>query len=473
MKTYLESNKSTKEYIQEAFAKGKSKTVMEKLNAYLSKKIGQQIFMSDKSSDYSNNYGDFSGYYCIVGDGKKAYRINFLLGKSDSISSIDYYDNPSNKPTMTIEFSKSDNIVDIAGTIEAVLKGERINESKFVERASFAGEVFEKWLKSDEKYNIDVLQNDRLSDVYKNNFDNWVTQNDERPLSSASFNNMAKTYLSDNGLRNKFSRSGIVKKGSNEKPIVNKAEEKKFDDAFAMTVEEKFQQIDASLDLLSNRWANSMIVMGAAGLGKTHQILERLKKLNLEYSYNSGGLKSAKDLYVYLYHHKDDELIICDDFDDVLLNSKAQNLLKAVLDTNKQKENIVTYLDKDFLDPEEIELLSPKMRAKKTPNSFKFTSAIVFITNLPKRKLNPAVVSRSLPVDLDLTKEEIIQRIEDKMEAFPPDAPKEIKYEALQFIKEHSDKFKIIDFRMFDKVVTMAMTRHPLWKKWVMAMLLF
>lgn len=470
---FLESDLKAKDYIlsqlKEAFASGSSEKVMTKLVSYLQKKIGQQIFLTPKSMDYENSYGKFSGYFAIIGNGKNAFRINFLLGKSDYISSIDYYEGVSEKPLLTVEFAKTDNIVEIATSIEAILRGDRtLSEKVFKERKSFASEVFMNWVNQDERYYQDLLQNERFSDLYRNYFEPWVDSEGERPISVASFNNTAKAYLADNGLNNKYARKGSVKKGSSEKAIVNKAEEKKFDDEFALTVAEKYEQIEAFSDLLVNSYSNGFLVVGNPGIGKTHTILERLQKTGIEYTYASGAVKTSKDLYRYLYHHREGEVIIFDDCDSVISKGDV-NLLKSALDTNTKKPNMITFLDKDFKDPAEIELMGPKMRQRAIPNTFEFSSGCIFISNLRIEKINPALKSRSLVIDLYLTKEEILNRIEDKLDQFPPDIPRDTKLEVLNFFRKYKEIIKSIDFRAFDKVATLRMTNHPAWPKWAMS----
>jgi len=468
MSDFYRSGIPAREYLdiisEASFASGSSNKVITILIKYLEKQLGERIYLSDLPIGYENNYGKFSGYYCIVGNGDKAFRLNFKLGKSDSILSVDYYDKITSTPKFTIEFTSQDNSVNIATTIASVLQGNYNLE----ERASFSGKMFKSWLDSDEKLITDVLQKERLSAVYRDYFSKWIDDNDERPMSQPSFFNQAKAWLSDNNLRNNFAKSGTIKKASSEKSIPDKASKKKFDQQFALTVNDRFEMLEAQVMLVANNYMNSLLITGSPGIGKSYTVLDVLNKKGLEYHQQSGGIKSVKDLFRALYFHKDDEIIIFDDCDDVLTNKASQNILKAILDSNPNKPNEVTYLDKDFKDPSEIEKMTPRQKEKAIPNKFTFTSGIIFISNLPERKFDTAVLSRSARVDLSLTKEEIINRIEDKIDNFPPDIPASKKIEVLEFIREYQGMIKRIDFRTFERVAVQAMTGHPKWQAWAM-----
>lgn len=457
-------------HIKEAFRSGYAPTAVEKIANILGRRIGKSMYPSYLPKEYQNSYGKFAGYYIMVGNGERAVRINFLLGQSDYVSSVDIFTGISAIPSLTIEFQKSDNIVSVIDTTESALLGELTEGVRMGEagRKSFALEVVTKWVEDDPD-NLEAIQTQRISTLYPQ-FETWVENVGERPVSQSSFINQVKTYMNEKGIGNRYSHAGLKKKGVSESPLTDKKQANEWEQKFKMTVEERFDQINAFVDLLTNNWANGVIITGAAGIGKTYTVLERLNNIGLKYKYTSGGVKDAKSLYKYLYAHRDGEILVMDDIDDVLLNKTGQNILKAVLDRNTQKPNVVTYLDKEFMTPR-----------PKVPSSFEFTSGIIFISNLPRKKFNQAVISRSLNVDLDLSKEEILQRIKEKLADFPPyyeEGAKisegeflERKKEVLSFLMRNAKEINRIDFRSFEQAVVMRLTGAPNWKKWVVTAL--
>ena len=102
------------------------------------------------------------------------------------------------------------------------------------------------------------------------------------------------------------------------------------------------------------------------------------------------GYSTARALFDFLEMHKS-KMVVIEDCDSALTDPTAQNIFKAILDTiEKRKVNWLT---------------------KQEHASFEFTGSVVFLSNLAKAKINQAIISRSVVVDLEMTKEEVIERM--------------------------------------------------------------
>lgn len=158
----------------------------------------------------------------------------------------------------------------------------------------------------------------------------------------------------------------------------------------------------------------SLIISGAAGIGKTYSLDKALKTAH-EYGeivYKSiNGKISGIGLYEQLWNNREANSVLLIDDVDVFSDMDMLNLLKAALDTGETRKvcwsTASAYLDDKNIDKE-----------------FEFEGTIVFITNVDidkelerGSKLAPhlhALVSRSVYLDLGVhSNEEIMVRVED------------------------------------------------------------
>jgi hypothetical protein len=467
--------------ITEAFKAGSSFTVVEKLIPVLEKRIGAKMEVSDYPLSYSNNYGNFAGYFVLFGN--EALRINFSLGSSDRIVSCDYYSGPSEEPDVTIEFDYNDNIIQIVAAIEDVVVSgvtsnpyalaERLVHVKgkeLKERKAMGDESLESWILSNERVNLDILQNTRLSNVWKHDFSPWAKDKDVAGMSLPTFLKVVKNWLEENRLQNKYFYNAEIKKGGkNEVVIVDSGDEGEWLDTFEQTVSEKFEQLKAFIDLVIAGHSNGLLLTGKPGQGKTYTTLETIKAAGIKPVYSSGGIKTAKDLYMGLWRNKE-AVIVIDDCDDIFKAGAALNILKAALDTNTQKPRQITYLDKDFVTAAEWNEMTSNQQDKNIPSTFLFDGQLIMITNLPPKKLNSAVSDRVFTLDLSLSNEEALARIKQKIADFPPDVGADIKIQAFTFLLNNIENIETINFRQFEKVTALAATRNPNWQKWAYTM---
>ena len=170
----------------------------------------------------------------------------------------------------------------------------------------------------------------------------------------------------------------------------------------------------------------SVIVTGEGGLGKTHIVNQTIEEANLLPSewISFKGYSTARGLYNTLFDNNG-KLIIFDDCDSVLEDKVALNILKSALDSYETRQ---------------ISWMAKMNRNEEYPNQFNFTGRIVFISNKDKSKIDGAILSRSLVVDLTMTPIEKIQRMNFIIEDILPEFDLECKKEALEFLDENKDK---------------------------------
>ena len=141
----------------------------------------------------------------------------------------------------------------------------------------------------------------------------------------------------------------------------------------------------------------SLIVTGEGGLGKTHTVTETIKELNLDDNdwVTFKGYSTARGLYNTLFDHNG-KLIVFDDCDSVLEDKVALNILKSALDSYETRQ--ITWMAK-------------MTKSDEYPNQFNFTGRIIFISNKDRSKIDGAILSRCLTVDLSMTPQEKIERM--------------------------------------------------------------
>jgi hypothetical protein len=211
------------------------------------------------------------------------------------------------------------------------------------------------------------------------------------------------------------------------------------------SVEERFSFIEEFVGLCVRKVVPSVILTGSGGIGKTETVLRTLKKLGKkedlygvgdgEYSSNGGdflvvkGFSTAKALYRTLWENNG-KIIIFDDADSVHKDPIAANILKGALDSGERR---VISWGAEFGSNEEL------------PNRFEFYGQVIFISNLPLAKFPQALISRAVKVDLTLTTEEKVERIEYIFTQIEGD--KKEKAEVLAFVKKYADRFTDLNIR--------------------------
>ena len=245
------------------------------------------------------------------------------------------------------------------------------------------------------------------------------------------------------------------------------------------TKENIFKELCNMVDLVISGVRPAIIVSGLAGSGKTTEI-EKLCKAKLGPEGNKwqviNGTASAPGLYRALYINRD-KLTVFDDCDDLFTDKKCKDILKAALDSKKEKEissTIATLTNVSAMSPaarqDIYDDLDDALRANlpkppKFPNMFPFTGRVIFITNLNINQLDKAVVSRSYHVPVNPTPEQMQDRLEEILPYICPESNMSYKKEVLEFISTHAREK--LNARSFVQAMGIRESGNPDWKNYI------
>lgn len=230
--------------------------------------------------------------------------------------------------------------------------------------------------------------------------------------------------------------------GSNSNNVTQKVDE--------FGINKRFEFVEQMVSMVSKKTIASAIITGQGGLGKTHTVLKALERggytnitelaefevgtvMNMSKCYKIiKGFSTAKGLYRTLFEGNGSVLVF-DDCDSVLKDPVALNVLKGALDSYGER-----YIN-----------WNSDMRDDDLPRSFKFTGSIVFISNMDLDRIDQAIRSRALCVDLSMTQEQKVERMEVLVES--PEFLEEYgiadKRNAIAFIREHKDSVANLSLR--------------------------
>jgi hypothetical protein len=242
-------------------------------------------------------------------------------------------------------------------------------------------------------------------------------------------------------VKDQLAKLGFVV-GSNANNVTAKASE--------FGINKRFEFVEQMVSMVSKKTIASAIITGEGGLGKTHTVLASLDRagftnvtdlaefeigsvVNTSKSYRViKGFSTAKGLYRSLFE-SNGMVLVFDDCDSVLKDPVALNLLKGALDSYGER-----YIN-----------WNAEMRDPDLPRSFKFTGSIVFISNMDLDRVDQAVKSRALCVDLTMTQEQKVERMEVLVESedFLSDFEVTVKRDAIAFIRDNMDNVANLSLR--------------------------
>lgn len=221
-------------------------------------------------------------------------------------------------------------------------------------------------------------------------------------------------------------------------------------------INRKFEFVGRLVDMVARGQTPSCLITGEGGLGKTFAVRQALARAGLteaDYVFVS-GYSTPKGLYVTLFENSD-KLIIFDDCDKVLTDDTAKNILKAALDSYEQR--IVTWATSK---PDE-----------NLPSSFEFTGRVIFISNLSQSKVDQAIISRSMTIDLTMTTTEKLQRMQALLPEVAADVAIERKQACLDLIARLAPGIRDLNMRTLLKAIRISGDGHD-WEELASYMLL-
>lgn len=238
-------------------------------------------------------------------------------------------------------------------------------------------------------------------------------------------------------------------------------------------INERFGFVEKLVTMVATNVQPSAVITGEGGLGKTYTVTKTLEAngykdisdlaefqvgtiINTRKCFTTvKGYSTAKGLYRTLFENNK-SVIVFDDCDAVLKDPVALNLLKGALDSYGKR--IISW--------------NADMRDDDLPRSFNFEGRVIFISNMDQDRIDQAIRSRSMMIDLSMTATQKIDRMEfiAKSAEFMPEFELSHKMDALGLIREVANDAKEISLRTLISV-TKIRSANKDWKEMATYML--
>lgn len=243
-----------------------------------------------------------------------------------------------------------------------------------------------------------------------------------------------------------------------ESPVQAEAEDMRWD------VKQRFEFTANLVNMVAKGLTPSAIITGDSGLGKSYTVMQTLAKSGLDDVTEIAeddvgadfqdeitplstyrvvkGFSTARGLYRTLYMNRNN-LVVFDDCDSILRDQEALNILKGALDSyDRRTISWNTAFSSDGI-----------------PRTFTFNGGIIFISNLSRDRIDNAIKTRSMCVDLSMSTTQKIERMRDiaKSKGFYPQFTYEVKQDSLKLIEQHAAKIRNLSLRT---LVTVMKVRH-------------
>ena len=212
----------------------------------------------------------------------------------------------------------------------------------------------------------------------------------------------------------------------------------------------RFGFVEKLVNMVATGVQPSAVITGEGGLGKTYTVTKTLeangfKDISDLADFQVGsvintrkcftmvkGYSTAKGLYRTLFENNK-SIVVFDDCDAVLKDPVALNLLKGALDSYGKR--IISW--------------NADMKDDDLPRSFEFTGRVIFISNMDQDRIDQAIRSRSMMIDLSMTLDQKIDRMEfiAKSDEFLPEYDATVKSDALKLIRSIKTECKEISLR--------------------------
>jgi hypothetical protein len=279
-----------------------------------------------------------------------------------------------------------------------------------------------------------------------------MNRNEKMNVSAVSFDAKSGNYMAKVGSKTikSYSKAYVERKvramvGDIETAVAVATEKQnRFD------INTRFGFVEKLVNMVATGVQPSAVITGEGGLGKTFTVTKTLAEngykdisdladfqvgsvINTRKCFTTvKGFSTAKGLYRTLFENNK-SIIVFDDCDAVLKDPIALNLLKGALDSYGKR--IISW--------------NADMRDEDLPRSFEFTGRVIFISNMDQDKIDQAIRSRSMMIDLSMSLDQKIERMEyiAKSDEFLPEYDAKVKKDALDLIKEIKADCKEISLR--------------------------
>jgi hypothetical protein len=195
---------------------------------------------------------------------------------------------------------------------------------------------------------------------------------------------------------------------------------------------ERFDYLRDLVDLVIDKGSPSLLVTGMSGIGKTFVVKRKFDHRDQiegkDYLYVQGH-SSPLGLYMILHDNRE-SVIVFDDCDSVFKDDISINILKCALDSYETRR---------------ISWHSSRLPEVLDP-SFTFRGGIIFISNIDANRIDEAVKSRTITINLSMSRPELYDYMTEILEFIEPKVDIELKREVLEYlgsVKETLPQFNV------------------------------
>jgi hypothetical protein len=271
-------------------------------------------------------------------------------------------------------------------------------------------------------------------------------------VSAVSFDAKSGNYIAKVGSKTikSYSKAYVERKLRNMVGDVEVAMAAAVEKSNKYDINTRFGFVEKLVTMVATGVQPSAVITGEGGLGKTFTVTKTLaahgyKDISELAEFQVGsvintskcfmmvkGYSTAKGLYRTLFENQK-SVIVFDDCDAVLKDPVALNLLKGALDSYGKR--IISW--------------NADMKDDDLPRSFNFEGRVIFISNMDQDRIDQAIRSRSMMIDLSMTFDQKIDRMEyiAKSDEFLPEYDATIKADALALIRKVGKDAKEISLR--------------------------
>lgn len=234
------------------------------------------------------------------------------------------------------------------------------------------------------------------------------------------------------------------------------------------SINQRFGFVTDMVRMVAQGEQASVIICGPGGLGKSHTVVTALKEqglkdISLLNEFDIGdnintesafrvikGYSTPKGLYRALYENKDG-VIVFDDCDSVLKDAVSLSLLKAALDSYSKR--VISW--------------RADLKDEDLPTTFEFNGRVVFISNMASTQMDQAIITRSLSVDLSMTRQQKIERMQHLLtqKNFMPEYNMALKQDAMTLIDTLKDSVKELSLRTLIQVTKIRKANNGNWRE--------